>query len=209
MTDEEAARLRDSLLEALRPELEKVVDGHQGKKKIEVAPSLSQKGLQYQVNLNVELINLLEPLSRIAGAEAIHQASTEMLRRRNTELVFADQSPDGFRVLEKVNAFSALSGGASSSSDATQMLLMSQLMQQEVRPRKRQGSPMLFRKAGPYGMRADGSRVAEVEQLRKEIDDLRRGRHVESSRPAPRCYSCHQTGHYANACPQRGRTFPR
>ena len=209
MSQEEAMRLKDSILEALRPELEKVVDGHQGKKKIEVAPMLSQKGLQHQANLNVDLLNLLEPLSRIEGAASIHQAATEMLKRRNMELIFADQSPDGFRVLEKVNAFSALSGGAGSSSDATQMILMSQLMQQESRPRKRQASPMLFRKPGPYGMRTDGPRNSEVDQLRKELDEIRRTRTMDSGRSSPRCYSCHQTGHYANACPQRGRTFPR
>lgn len=213
MTKEEAESLRNSLLEAIRPELEKVVDDCTDRKKVEVAPLLTQKGLQYQASFNVELINILEPLSRIEGAEKIQEAATGLLKKRNTELVFADSSPDGFRVLEKMQALSALTGGAASSSSSTsdattQMLLFSQMIQQENRARKRHASPQLFRKEGLSGSRSDSSRNHEVESLRREINELRRGRGMEQNRQAQRCYSCHGVGHYANACPQR-RTFPR
>uniref|UniRef100_A0A8R1EEB8 CCHC-type domain-containing protein n=1 Tax=Caenorhabditis japonica TaxID=281687 RepID=A0A8R1EEB8_CAEJA len=138
----------------------------------EVAPKVTSKGMQHQLNFNVRILNLIE----------------EEIRKRNQEIVLIDKSPETAGLLEKAAAMAAITSNGQI--DPAQMVMMAQLCSQDMRKRKHEDSQPWFRQTGvargQSGVRDNRAQFRRVGE---------RGQQVV-------CYRCNQRGHYASDCRQ-------
>lgn len=204
LTDEQAETIKQNFVNLMKPEIARML-----KREPEKAPTLSSRGLQFQASFNADMINKLLPLLESKTAEDVVQEVISALRKRNQDLVFADSNPDGFKLLEKANAISAVTGGNAASDPMSVMLLAQVFGAPEAKKRKRSPSPSSsaasrepFRSRGTLE-RQSVSRDRQVEELRREIAELRGNRGMAGPRSINRCFNCHNPGHISTNCPQR------
>ncbi|CAI2347899.1 unnamed protein product [Caenorhabditis sp. 36 PRJEB53466] len=124
--------------------MEKMVPALQAmskKKEEEKAPTLSQKGLQMQAELNAKVIKLIS--EGLEGGD-MTEAGKEVLNlmsERNKELVLLDKDPDTLRTWEKIKAVKELTGAAPGAMD-TAMLAWGHLFKSD-KPANRKPPPRL------------------------------------------------------------------
>ncbi|CAP39645.1 Protein CBG23376 [Caenorhabditis briggsae] len=96
----------------------------------EKAPTLKQKGYQYQTDFNVKVINMLAEAKRKGSFEEAIDKASAMLRKRNQENVLLDRNPAALKQVESKRAISELTG-TSDSSDTKFLALASILAREE------------------------------------------------------------------------------
>lgn len=181
------AVLCKSVFNSMSSQIRSLVKEEADKKKVVEAPKLTHKGLSAQAELNAEILTLICPLLSHEDEETktIAEKIDKKLRKRNQDLTVADKSPAGFKTLEKMEAIQSL---GSDSDDTMKVLALSQLLARSEEP------PAKRRFDQPFPRRnSDNSRF-----------EFRNNQGFNpTSRSGPKCYNCHQPGHYANTCRQR------
>ncbi|EFP11202.1 hypothetical protein CRE_30766 [Caenorhabditis remanei] len=143
-------QFKDEFLEMIAPELLAMRKGD------EKVPELSQKGLQKQAEINVQVINMLNN-----GAADLGKAVEEvvgLLKRRNQELMLLDKDPSALKNVEKLRAIAAVTSGEGSSAGDAQLMALAQLMGQgDTRSQRGSARRQWFPAAG-FGGRQSGVR---------------------------------------------------
>uniref|UniRef100_A0A8R1EI72 CCHC-type domain-containing protein n=1 Tax=Caenorhabditis japonica TaxID=281687 RepID=A0A8R1EI72_CAEJA len=180
--DQELVRM---LVEAIKPELKSIA------KQEERAPVLNK------------LAEIPEATTPVEVKEA-----TEWLRRRNADLVLLDTDPEALKMIEKVSTLTAATGaGAGGSSEAMQMMIMSRLLSDNARKRKASPPqrPTNWFRGESSERRQFGARG--FAQARTTGGTFKS--YVNSTPKNPRCFQCHQVGHFAANCHARRYDFSR
>uniref|UniRef100_A0A8R1DV45 CCHC-type domain-containing protein n=1 Tax=Caenorhabditis japonica TaxID=281687 RepID=A0A8R1DV45_CAEJA len=196
--DQELVRM---LVEAIKPELKSIA------KQEERAPVVSSKGIQVQLNLNIKVLNKLAEIPEATTPVEVKEA-TEWLRRRNADLVLLDTDPEALKMIEKVSTLTAATGaGAGGSSEAMQMMIMSRLLSDNARKRKASPPqrPTNWFRGESSERRQFGARG--FAQARTTGGTFKS--YVNSTPKNPRCFQCHQVGHFAANCHARRYDFSR
>uniref|UniRef100_A0A8R1ISE1 CCHC-type domain-containing protein n=1 Tax=Caenorhabditis japonica TaxID=281687 RepID=A0A8R1ISE1_CAEJA len=154
----------------------------------EVAPKVTSKGMQHQLNFNVRILNLvMDAQERNSENEELKKIEEE-IRKRNQEIVLIDKSPETAGLLEKAAAMAAITSNCQI--DPAQMVMMAQLCSQDMRKRKHEDSQPWFRQTG---VARGQSGVCDNRAQFRRLGE--RGQQVV-------CYRCNQRGHYASECRQ-------
>ena len=217
----EAQQLCANIFAMIQPEMAKLFSMEKARAKSFDPPKLTSKGLQAQAALNCKLLTALHPIADHEDPRVVAAVKTamELLEGRNADLVLADSTPDGFRMVEKLEVIKGL--GTSTQSPA-QLLALTSLMAQPDRKRPREASPSRpsqpFRNRGSGYQRQPESRYNdEYESLVRENARLRaehaRPRYsppelyqrnpVPSTSSPAVCHNCRMPGHFARDCRQR------
>lgn len=200
--------LAHTLLAVMRPELEAELERRRPVQPIS-APTLTNPGFNHQVQLNVEVLNILQPLKAHQDPEVARlvQEAFVRLEERNTELAFVDKKgPSGFAALNQIQAIKKIAP----TTDTSALLALTSIFQpQASNPRKRPAEQQPFRNRGSDN-RQSGSRYSNdaIADLQEEVRRLRNStrsfsRFGPQQQRSDECRNCHKRGHWANQCPER------
>uniref|UniRef100_A0A8R1DVF7 CCHC-type domain-containing protein n=1 Tax=Caenorhabditis japonica TaxID=281687 RepID=A0A8R1DVF7_CAEJA len=219
--EEYSPELMDTFAEKILEKLKPAIKMFAKQREEEKPPTLSQKGLQMQADLNTKLINMLESAMETGDLPGTIKKASELLKERNKELKLLDTDPEALKLVSKMRAVAEAAGTSSDTLDS-KLLAIAQIVKEE-KPREKRLPPTRsnrwFPGAGsiyrPSGVRNNNFYGYERVGDRDFGSDTRRfKRQAESREDEPerlhakmpvRCYACQRQGHYASECPQLRR----
>ncbi|EFO97591.1 hypothetical protein CRE_22261 [Caenorhabditis remanei] len=200
-------QFKDEFLEMIAPELLAMRKGE------EKVPELSQKGLQKQAEINVQVINMLNNGAADLG-KAVEEV-VDLLKRRNQELLLLDKDPSALKNVEKLRAIAAVTSSEGSNAGDAKLMALAQIMSQGGDNRnQRSGARRQWFPAAGFGGRQSGVRNFSAYSQRgghggeRAFGKKRQFNGSSTSGDFPKrsqiqCFSCGEIGHYSTQC---GRT---
>ncbi|EFO94472.1 hypothetical protein CRE_13303 [Caenorhabditis remanei] len=200
-------QFKDEFLEMIAPELLAMRKGE------EKVPELSQKGLQKQAEINVQVINMLNNGAADLG-KAVEEV-VDLLKRRNQELLLLDKDPSALKNVEKLRAIAAVTSSEGSNAGDAKLMALAQIMSQGGDNRnQRSGARRQWFPAAGFGGRQSGVRNFSAYSQRgghggeRAFGTKRQFNGSSTSGDFPKrsqiqCFSCGEIGHYSTQC---GRT---
>uniref|UniRef100_A0A8R1I6L0 Tyr recombinase domain-containing protein n=1 Tax=Caenorhabditis japonica TaxID=281687 RepID=A0A8R1I6L0_CAEJA len=137
--EEYSPELMDTFAEKILEKLKPAIKMFAKQREEEKPPTLSQKGLQMQADLNTKLINMLESAMETGDLPGTIKKASELLKERNKELKLLDTDPEALKLVSKMRAVAEAAGTSSDTLDS-KLLAIAQIVKEE-KPREKRLPP--------------------------------------------------------------------
>uniref|UniRef100_A0A8R1ENE7 RNase H domain-containing protein n=1 Tax=Caenorhabditis japonica TaxID=281687 RepID=A0A8R1ENE7_CAEJA len=137
--EEYSPELMDTFAEKILEKLKPAIKMFAKRREEEKPPTLSQKGLQMQADLNTKLINMLESAMETGDLPGTIKKASELLKERNKELKLLDTDPEALKLVSKMRAVAEAAGTSSDTLDS-KLLAIAQIVKEE-KPREKRLPP--------------------------------------------------------------------